>query len=777
MEHNNEPAATRRAFLDQALAAASAVALAEVLPVSSSAQSGGAGAPSRAPAAVPVPGSVNLRKIGEITSTGDKLQAVISVKSRMQTVPDGAGGSTTAMMRYYDGHRPDRTQQWPPTFTGGPAPANPGPTLRCKLGDKVQIAFINAVHTSEFQGTLDRVDRGGSGTILGCDASRSAGVPTGQTPTPAPTPGPGGHTPYPTVYPANDTFPDCLHGSSSANIHFHGTHVTPSTTGDNVLITVRPDPNVSEADVLAMFAPLWHDCDLGRQPHVWKDLPPRYRAEQERLLRNYDRTAPYLGKNGNLPRDQWLWPQNQEAIDAGEWPQWYMGAFPYCYQIPQPVQDRKPVNFQMGQAPGTHWYHSHKHGSTAINMFNGMSGAMIIEDPSPNGYDRKLRAFYGFDASHKPKLDELVLVFQQLIGTPNLFTNTGVTGRAPTLTNGQFAPTITMRPGQVQLWRMINACVANDVPLQFQPVTGTGPVLPTMAPSPTPPPPPNRGLTYKQTAQDGVQFAWRTFHDQDTVANPVLLAPANRADLLVQAPSTPGMYVMQASIPHYGGPVLFVNVIGPAVPAMGFPSKESDWPHRATWLNNIAPSAKNRNIVYGWKLNPGGILRTLPDKGAPSNGGILPLFTINGRQFSEGHVDETMHLGDTEQWIIANATTVIAHPFHIHINPFQIYELFDPATMTAPLTLTGPLVWWDTFAIPAGIITTADTTDPRTGKIVAKGDILPGYFKMRTRFVDFTGFYVEHCHILMHEDRGMMQLLEVVDPRVGKKRRYMPRHH
>lgn len=39
---------------------------------------------------------------------------------------------------------------------------------------------------------------------------------------------------------------------------------------------------------------------------------------------------------------------------------------------------------------------------------------------------------------------------------------------------------------------------------------------------------------------------------------------------------------------------------------------------------------------------------------------------------------------------------------------------------------------------------------------------IPGYFKMRSRFVDFTGEYVLHCHILIHEDRGMIQLIEVV---------------
>ena len=40
-----------------------------------------------------------------------------------------------------------------------------------------------------------------------------------------------------------------------------------------------------------------------------------------------------------------------------------------------------------------------------------------------------------------------------------------------------------------------------------------------------------------------------------------------------------------------------------------------------------------------------------------------------------------------------------------------------------------------------------------------------GLFRMRTRFADFTGSYVVHCHILIHEDRGMMQLVEVVPNR------------
>src|SRR6516165_9972098 len=50
-----------------------------------------------------------------------------------------------------------------------------------------------------------------------------------------------------------------------------------------------------------------------------------------------------------------------------------------------------PASLQMGQSPGTQWYHAHKHGSTAINGANGMTGAFIIE----GRYDDELNAFYG----------------------------------------------------------------------------------------------------------------------------------------------------------------------------------------------------------------------------------------------------------------------------------------------------------------------------------------------------------------------------------------------
>jgi FtsP/CotA-like multicopper oxidase with cupredoxin domain len=118
-----------------------------------------------------------------------------------------------------------------------------------------------------------------------------------------------------------------------------------------------------------------------------------------------------------------------------------------------------------------------------------------------------------------------------------------------------------------------------------------------------------------------------------------------------------------------------------------------------------------------------------------------PMHTINGKQFS-GEIDQFMKLGATEEWQLFNDTPAggPAHPFHIHINPFQIVQWFDPALNLPPsgVPMAKPWVWWDNFAIPPG-----------------------GWVKMLTRFVDYTGTYVFHCHILGHEDRGMMQLVNV----------------
>jgi FtsP/CotA-like multicopper oxidase with cupredoxin domain len=114
-----------------------------------------------------------------------------------------------------------------------------------------------------------------------------------------------------------------------------------------------------------------------------------------------------------------------------------------------------------------------------------------------------------------------------------------------------------------------------------------------------------------------------------------------------------------------------------------------------------------------------------------------------------------MPLGATQDWVLENQTTV-THPFHIHINPFQVIKIeapmINPDGKTFTYTVYSPpnnYIWQDVVPIPAGVV-------------LADGTFVAGKVTIRQHFVDFTGTFVLHCHILGHEDRGMMQLVRVV---------------
>jgi hypothetical protein len=94
-------------------------------------------------------------------------------------------------------------------------------------------------------------------------------------------------------------------------------------------------------------------------------------------------------------------------------------------------------------------------------------------------------------------------------------------------------------------------------------------------------------------------------------------------------------------------------------------------------------------------------------------------------------VDHRVNLGMTEEWVLRN-TRSDAHPFHIHVNDFQVVSINGESVAAD--------TWEDTTPIPV------------FGEIV-----------IRTRFLDFTGKYVYHGHILDHEDRSVMGIVEVVD--------------
>lgn len=461
------------------------------------------------------------------------------------------------------------------------------------------------------------------------------------------------------------------------------------------------------------------------------------------------------------------------------------GEFQYDVDPPPPTQ-----------AEGTHWYHPHKHGSVSLQVANGMPGALIIE----GAFDDWLRGYYG------GKLAEKILVVQQVQAKTNLFNNS----LAPATTvNGQVNPTVRMKPGEVQRWRFVNATlqVASQVSLNF---------------------PDN--VNVRQIAMDGVRFSPENYGSQPlfkpTDPSQFEISPGNRADFLVEAPATPGLYrlthrpagkspiaagkreklrqrdeallklealrlgeakpaggessepalvtiLVEAPLPEKAAPEK------PATLATGFPPV-SQWPPMPPYLQNLQGKAEpDQDLDFQMTAGPGD----------PTT-----QFKINGEQYNPDCANITTTVGSTETWLVQNSS-VLAHPFHIHINPFQLVEQGTIINgQRVPFVKYASPVWQDTVALPvvnsswdiqAGPIwnnddakakcpTTCKNTNGGTwnnqwtttvpGKMSVCGCSYTGngYVLFHHRYLEFTGEYVLHCHFLGHEDRGMMFNVQTV---------------
>jgi FtsP/CotA-like multicopper oxidase with cupredoxin domain len=104
-------------------------------------------------------------------------------------------------------------------------------------------------------------------------------------------------------------------------------------------------------------------------------------------------------------------------------------------------------------------------------------------------------------------------------------------------------------------------------------------------------------------------------------------------------------------------------------------------------------------------------------------------FFIDGRTYDPSRIDLRARVGTVEQWTIVNHTDE-THPFHIHTYQMQLIS---------------------TNGVPDGFNGYQDEV------------VLPrrGYVVVRIRFARYTGITVFHCHILAHEDAGMMANIEV----------------
>lgn len=448
---------------------------------------------------------------------------------------------------------------------------------------------------------------------------------------------------------------------------------------------------------------------------------------------------------------------------------------------------------------GTFWYHPHKHGSTAIQVSSGMGGALVIRGSRPptpdvNGdVDTLLR---NPDGSAYP---ERVVVLQQIQyacynadGTIKTDPKTGVYVCAPddigeirnydvfgpgswpasgryTTINGEVLPDFTgAQAGRIERWRNIHAGVRDTIRLAFRKMSADAPSLARFT---TPAEQdawiakycPGNPLTQVAIAADGLTRS-RGIAQTETV-----LQPGYREDLLMVFPEAGNYCVIDEDAPanaDVNSPAPSRKLLGRVVVGTGpavADAKSYVQQALIASAQQFMPASVKDKVIADLKADIGLQSfvphRTVADAEVTGKqdlvfkidtSGPTVLFEINGEPYQPDRIDRVLVLGGVDEWTLtADTNPAAGHPFHIHVNPFQVVRILDPAGNDVSVSgepddpqyanLKG--VWKDTLFVKPGY------------KVV-----------VRTRYQRYIGEFVLHCHILDHEDQGMMQNVSIVLP-------------
>ena len=274
---------------------------------------------------------------------------------------------------------------------------------------------------------------------------------------------------------------------------------------------------------------------------------------------------------------------------------------------------------------GTYWYHLHHHGSADVQMASGMLGVVIVEGDFAdvpeiaNARERTLvLAEVVFD--QRGMIEDFERVFRL---TANRFFSV----------NGQRRPTITMRPGEVQRWRLLGGSYQNDMLLELE------------------------KHDLHVIAYDGIQLG-----NVESLRN-LLMAPGQRADVLVQA-GGPGTYEFHAvpndqGYPSPTGPVARLVVSGDPMP-MKLPAALPKPPFETIRDSEISG---RRTLTFS---------AILPQTEAA---GVWHEFSflIDGKKFDPNRIDQRIRLGAVEEWTINNIH-VDDHVFCRGATPWSCHE-------------------------------------------------------------------------------------------------------
>lgn len=377
------------------------------------------------------------------------------------------------------------------------------------------------------------------------------------------------------------------------------------------------------------------------------------------------------------------------------------------------------------QDQGLNWYHVHRHGSTHDQVYGGLSGFIQVGDPLAAWpqYQQTLTQQYLAlsQVNIQPGADGLDHLVPYQAGTTGATFTSGWQKRV----NGQVNPTITLRPGETQVWNLGSIGALGSYNLAITDADLKNPWDATLL------------------AQDGnsrfaqprtLSLAADAGRMQDLDAA-TLIMPGNRLSLAVTAPTTPGTYYL---IDGWGGQ---------NQPALA--KGQQQYYTLATLVVSGDPVTTPKpeftpvqGIAPVFDATPD-VRRTFVFTVGPNDAAGVPTFLINGQTFGQGPMPQ-LQIGTVEEWTLINQPTSNGsanHPFHIHQGNFVVTAINGVAVDRHSAAYVSPR---DVINIPT------------------KGSVT-----IRFRVTDNPGKYVFHCHILKHEDRGMMSAVLAFAPAGG----------
>jgi len=355
------------------------------------------------------------------------------------------------------------------------------------------------------------------------------------------------------------------------------------------------------------------------------------------------------------------------------------------------------VSIPLDQPPGLYWYHPHPHGESYQQDLDGMSGAIVIdgiEQYVPELQHMRERILVLRDQVLAKDDSAASEVMRTVeLSTKACGTPTATPERAFTV-NGAVRPQIPIAPGEHQFWRIVNASPDLYADLQVD------------------------GERLEIVALDGMPLAFHNPAHRIEFASHILVPPAGRVEAIIAGPKA-GARVSLRTLCFDTGPDGDPNpsmVLADLVSVMQ-PDSES----RTTPVHARVPIFKPLSSALAAHVettSPDFVVHFTEDK----NG-----FYINGKKYGPSDPPmTTVSIGAFHHWHVTNDTHEV-HPFHIHQVHFLIYAR-NGVRLKRP-------EWLDTVNVPVegNIDLVMDFTDPI-----------------------IRGLSLFHCHLLSHEDKGMM---------------------